>query len=365
MLKGFGTAGQDRLRKASVLIVGAGGLGCPALQYLAAAGVGIIGIVDFDVVELTNLQRQTLFTVEDIEKPKATTAAEKLSLLNPDVQSVVYQTRLSTANALEIIDGFDIVIDGTDNFATRYMINDACVLLRKTLVYGSVLRFEGQVGVLNFIDKNGNATAGYRDLFPLPPSPGTIPSCSDAGVLGVLPGIIGTMQASEAIKMITGIGKPLINTILSYNALENLFYEFHIPPVKNKGVSLPKTTGEFKNFNYDWFCGNIRQHLEISPEEFEILRKNNDITVIDVREFGELPFVNEFPHVQLPLSEFENGITKLNLKEKVVLFCKSGHRSLTALNILLEKYPHCQARNLSGGIETWKRLHGFHKTSSS
>ncbi len=356
LLNGFGITGQEKLHHSRVLMIGAGGLGCPALQYLAAAGVDTIGILDFDVVELTNLQRQTLFNVDDIGKYKAQTAAEKLMKFNPDIEFIVHQTKIESANAVEIISGYDIVIDGTDNFATRYLVNDACVLLHKPLVYGSVLRYEGQAGVFNLRASDENYSANYRDLFPEPPRPETVPSCNEAGVLGVLPGIIGTMQATEAIKIITGIGTPLSNKILSCNVMENLFYEFEITPSKQKNQFVPKTIEEFKQFNYEWFCGNTHQHLEISPTEFEILRKESDITVIDVRELGELPFVDEFPHVQLPLSEFEDEITKLNLKERVVLFCKSGHRSLTALNILLRKYPHCKAYNLKGGITAYKKF---------
>lgn len=355
MLKEFGITGQRKLLKARVLVVGAGGLGCPALQYLAAAGVGTIGIVDFDVVELTNLQRQTLFAVDDIGKPKASVAAEKLKRFNPDVHLVVYQTKLEPANAVEIIEGYDVVVDGTDNFTTRYLVNDACVLLHKPLIYGSVLRFEGQVGVFNFKDKNGDYSANYRDLFPQPPKPETVPSCNEAGVLGVLPGIIGVMQATEVIKIITGIGTPLSNKIISYSALNNMFYEFDIAPAKHKNKSFPKTIEELKRFNYEWLCGIGHQRNEITPAEFDILREKEAITVIDVREQKEYPIVDEFYSLQIPMSAFEDGITDLDFRNKIVLFCKSGQRSLKALNILLEKYPKCQAYSLSGGIIAWKK----------
>ena len=222
-LKEIGQLGQEKITHAKVLMIGAGGLGCPALQYLAAAGVGTIGIVDFDVIEMSNLQRQILYTVDDIGQSKAITAAKKLSLLNPEIIIDVYNVQITNNNALEILENYDIIIDGSDNFATRYLINDACVLLDKPLIYGAVLRFEGQIGVFNLADETTNSKTNYRDLFPKPPDLDSSISCNDVGVLGVIPGIIGTMQATEALKIITGIGKSLTNKIISYNALENTF----------------------------------------------------------------------------------------------------------------------------------------------
>lgn len=353
-LKGFGTAGQDKLFEAKVLVIGAGGLGCPALQYLTAAGVGTIGIVDFDMVELINLQRQILYSVEDIGKPKALTSAKKLGSLNTYVQFEVFQTKLEPSNALKIIKSFDVIIDGTDNFATRYLANDACVLLNKPYIYGAVLRFEGQVGVFSLSDKITGIKTNYRDLFPNPPKPETVPSCNEAGVLGVLPGIIGTMQATEAIKIITGIGEPLCNKIISYNALNNLFYEFSVSPYA-KNFGMPTTKKEFENFNYEWFCGTEKKPDEISVEEFDEMRKKKNLTVIDVRETDELPVVNEFNHLQIPLSSFENDFDKIKIKYTIILFCQSGIRSQAALKILKEKYPDCIAYSLRGGIVEWKK----------
>ncbi len=358
VLKEFGTAAQEKLFRAKVLVVGAGGLGCPALQYLSAAGVGYIGIVDFDKVELTNLQRQVLFTVDDIGKPKAKVAAEKLKLFNPEIQFSVYEEKLGTANALEIIGEYDIVIDGTDNFATRYLVNDACVLLGKPLVYGAVLRFEGQVGVFNYPDKDGSPGVNYRDLFPQPPEPSTVPSCNEAGVLGILPGIIGTMQAAEAIKIITGIGRPLSNIIVSYNLLNNIYFECMVSSAGNNDINFPKSKAAFKSFNYEWFCGNTHHSGEISPEEFDELRKNENVSIIDVREKDELPVIDEFPVTQIPLSRFELGVSAIAEKNKIVLICKSGKRSLSALKLLTERYPDCIAYSLKGGIDAWKmKLH--------
>ena len=353
-LKELGTAGQNKLFRAKVLVVGAGGLGCPALQYLAAAGVGTIGIVDFDFVELSNLQRQTLYSVEDIGKSKAVIAAGKLSLHNPDVQFQIHDLKLDSKNALGFFNEYDIVLDGTDNFSTRYLINDACVLLDKPLVYGAVLRFEGQVGVFNFPDKN-NCKTNYRDLFPKPPVPGTVPSCNEAGVLGVLPGIIGTLQAAETIKLITGIGEPLCNKILSYNLLNNLFYEFNISPVENKTESYPKNETEFVNFDYDWFCGVVHDPIEISVKEFDSLRNQEVINIIDVREEGELPVVNEFSFTQIPLSRFDVSSAEPFVQKSIVVFCQSGKRSLKAAKMIKEKFSGCKVFSLEGGIEAWKK----------
>jgi len=355
VLKEFGTEGQDKLFQAKVLVVGAGGLGCPALQYLSAAGVGTIGIIDFDVIELTNLQRQTLYSVEDLGKPKAATAAGKLKSFNPDILFPVYNVKLETKNALEIIDEYDVIIDGSDNFATRYLVNDACVLLNKPLVYGAVLRFEGQVGVFNLTDQETGCMTNYRDFFPQPPLPSSVPSCNEAGVLGVLPGIIGTMQAAEAIKVITGIGKPLCNKIVSYNLLNNLFYEFSISPAKEVNVNIPKTKLAFLNFNYEWFCGAIDEPLEISPEEFDKLRLKEKINIIDVREIDELPVVVEFLFTQIPLSSFEEAIAEISIDNRIVIFCQTGKRSLAAVKMLTEKFPACMAYSLQGGVEAWKK----------
>ncbi len=355
LLKEFGEKGQDRLLKAKVLVVGAGGLGCPALQYLTAAGTGTIGIVDFDIVDITNLHRQVLYTTEDIGKPKASTAVEKLKKLNPDVTFLTYNVQLQAGNALEIISNFDIVIDGSDNFSTRYLVNDACVLLNKPLVYGAILRFEGQVGVFNLLDKDTNIKTNYRDLFPIPPAPGSTPSCSEAGVLGVLPGLIGVMQVTECIKIITGIGKPLTNTILSYNCLSNQFYEFAVSRYEKGHSLIPKTAAEFHNFDYDWFCGTGRNSNEISSREFDTLRLEESITIIDVREKDELPLVTEFIHTQIPLSIFEETLSDISVNGKIIIFCQSGKRSLKAVKMLMEKYPGVTTWSLEGGIEAWKK----------
>jgi len=363
VLKEFGTVAQDKLFQSKVLVVGAGGLGCPALQYLAAAGVGTIGIIDFDVIELTNLQRQTLYNVEDIGKPKAETAAQKLKLFNPDIQFPVYNLKLEPKNALEIIENFDLVIDGSDNFPTRYLVNDACVLLNKPLVYGAVLRFEGQLGVFNLTDNETDSLTNYRDIFPKPPLPSSVLSCNQAGVLGVLPGIIGTMQAAEAIKIITGIGKPLCNKMVTYSLLNNLFYEFSISAAKEKNTAFPKTKSEFLNFDYEWFCGAAHESNEITIVEFEVLRRKEKITIIDIREKGELPLVDEFLFTQIPLSQFEEAVSTISKTNKTVIFCQMGKLSRAAVKLLTEKFPTCQAYSLKGGVEALKKH--YHKSAQT
>lgn len=353
LLKEFGEIAQEKLLKAKVLVIGAGGLGCPALQYLAAAGIGSIGIVDFDVVDISNLQRQILYTTADVGKSKAITAAQRLNALNPEIQIQTFYFQITPANALELISAYDLVIDGSDNFATRYLVNDACVLLDKPLVYGAVLRFEGQVGVFNLADKESKIKTNYRDLFPEPPDSSSTLSCSEAGVLGVLPGIIGTMQATEAIKIISGVGKPLCNKIISYNALHNSFYDFDIFPASKKTILYPESEAEFLNFNYEWFCNSNAGIAEISADEFNAMRANEKITLIDVRENGETPLVNEFPFTSIPLSEFEGLVPTISPLNKIIVFCKSGKRSLKAVKILKEKLPECTAYSLKGGIEAW------------
>lgn len=351
-LKEIGQMGQDKIAKGKVLVIGAGGLGCPALQYLAAAGVGTIGIIDFDVVELSNLQRQILYSVDDIGKSKAITAAKKLEVFNPEITIKSYNFQVTNKNALEILEGYDIIIDGSDNFSTRYLVNDACMLLDKPLIYGAVLRFEGQIGVFNLAKNETQIKTNYRDLFPKPTDLASSISCNDVGVLGVIPGIIGTMQATEALKIITGVGKPLANTIISYNALDNSFYDFEI--VANPTLDFPKTKAAFLDYNYDWFCNSNLKVEKISIEEFETLRMQEKITIIDVREIGELPIVDEFPFTAIPLSEFENSISHIDTENKVVVFCKSGQRSQKAVKVLIEKFPDSEVFSLEGGIENWK-----------
>lgn len=354
-LKEFGVASQIKLFDAKVLIIGAGGLGCPALQYLAAAGIGTIGIVDFDVVDISNLQRQILYTTDDIGKSKVKTAAERIKLLNPDIQINSLNLKIKNTNALEIISEYDLVIDGSDNFSTRYLINDACVLLNKPFIYGAVLRFEGQVGVFNFEENNSNIKTNYRDLFPEPPVENTILSCNEAGVLGVVPALIGTMQATEAIKIITGIGKPICNKIISYNVLNNEMHEFEIFSDEKSKSKMPKNEKEFLAFNYDWICGVSHVSNEISAENFDLLIAGKEITVIDVRELNELPIVSEFPNIKIPMNELEEKISELKIADTIVVFCQSGIRSLNAVKIINKIIPNASVSSLQGGIAEWKK----------
>ena len=357
LLKEFGERGQKKLQEAKVLVIGAGGLGCPVLQYLTAAGVGTIGIVDFDVVDISNLHRQILYTVGDIGKSKAETAAKKLNALNPDIEIQTFNLKLDNQTTFKIISCYDLVIDGSDNYSTRYLVNDACVLLNKPLVYGAVLRFEGQVGVFNIPDNEAGIKTNYRDLFPYPPDTGSALSCNEAGVLGVVPGIIGTMQATEALKIITGIGEVLYNQIISYNILSNAFYNFSVSPNMERPTLLPKSKTEFLNYNYDWFCGIHQSNNEISVEEFDALLSKENVSIIDVREKNELPSISEFEFTQIPMSEFEKGISSIESSGTIVVFCQTGKRSAKAVKHLNEIISDCKAFSLAGGIVAWKKHH--------
>jgi len=353
LLKGFGLEGQLKLLQAKVLVVGAGGLGCPALQYLVAAGVGTIGIVDEDIVSITNLHRQILFTVDDIGLPKSSTAKERLAKLNPEISITAYNERLTTNNALAIIKDYDIVIDATDNFYSRYLINDACVLLDKPIVYGAVSQFEGQVAILNYHSTTSIASANYRDLFPKPPIDGEVLNCAEAGVLGVLPGIIGSMQASETIKLITGIGKPLVNTVLTYHSLTNQMYEIEIVANPSTRFLLPVNEADFIKMDYEWFCASPINKLEISIENFNRMANSADVEIIDVRELGESPIPTDINYFQIPLSQLNKNLAAIK-KETIVVFCQSGKRSLQAAQILFDTFGETKIiYSLKGGITEW------------
>jgi len=324
ILSEIGQKGQDKLSKAKVLVVGAGGLGCPVLQYLAAAGIGTLGIIDFDIVEESNLQRQILFGSSSIGKNKAILAKQRLTDLNNTITINAYPKKLTHKNALGLFKNYDIIIDGTDNFATRYLINDASIITNKPLVYGAIYKFEGQVSVFNYQN-----SASYRCLFPTPPKEGTIPNCSETGVLGVLPGIIGSMQANEVLKIILGLGNVLSGKLLCYNALNNQTTtliinksEAEINKVLLKKESFYKTIEEL---NCDFYIP------EISIEE---AFKKKNIQFIDVREHDELPKVEALNPIYIPLSELENSLDKIDSKKEKVIFCQVGIRSKTAVSIL-------------------------------
>jgi len=348
-LKDFGYEGQQKLADAKVLVIGAGGLGCPVLQYLTAAGVGTIGLVDDDVVSLSNLQRQVLYTTEDIGRAKASVAGLKLQQLNPDITINSFKMLVNSSNALELINDYDIVIDCTDNFAARYLINDACFLLDKPLIFGAVYQYEGQVAVFNVADSNGSKT-NYRNLFATPPDPLEVADCNEAGVLGVLPGIIGIMQATEAIKLLTGIGEALINKLLTYSMLYYSNFIIDITANESANNTIPRNETEFKATDYNWLCGMSSRSIE-DLEANVFLKKINleDTIVIDVRETGELPKAN-FPNLNIPLSAFSEKISEIG-GHNIILFCQSGKRSLKAGQLLVEKFGISRKiSHLKGGI---------------
>lgn len=365
LLPEIGTAGQEKLKGAKVLVIGAGGLGCPALLYLTAAGVGEIGIIDFDKIEDSNLQRQVLYYAEDVGKPKAQIAAEKLSRQNPFIKFNCYPVQINNQNALDIISEYDVIIDGTDNFATRYLVNDACVLLNKPLVYGSIYKFEGQVSVFNYTDSYTNLGPTYRCLFPEPPKPGSTPNCSEIGVLGVLPGIIGTFQATEAIKIITGIGKSLSGKLLLVDALAMNFSVIEIS--RNNGWinAAPQNREEFLKTDYEYFCGNKEPKSlinTVSVNEFKLMLENNaDIQIIDVREPYEYPQIDDFSCTQIPLAELTEKAHLISKDKKVVVFCKSGARSKRAIELLERDFGFTNLYNLKGGVMEWINLQSVTK----
>lgn len=354
ILPGFGEPAQQALAQASVLVIGAGGLGCPALQYLVAAGVGTIGIADGDTVSLDNLHRQILFNTADIGKNKAEAAAIHLKKLNPDITIQVFAKNVNTQNLLGLLSSYEMIVDGTDNFAARYMINDACVLMKRILVYGAVSRFEGQVAVFNYPSITNERRTNYRDLFPEPPNESEVLNCADAGVIGVLPGIIGTMQASEIIKLVTGIGTPLINQLLTFNVLNNQIYTVKISARQHTVAEMPLTTEMFEQTNYAWLCGASVDLNEIDAETFDRYIQQSGIDVVDVRESNEMPVINEFQHCHMPLATIKVAAEQLK-NDTVVVFCQSGKRSQQAAKWLAAHFTHTKRiYSLRGGIVAWK-----------
>ena len=349
-----GIDGQKRLKAAHVLLVGAGGLGSPLALYLAAAGVGHIGIVDFDVVDVTNLQRQILHGTKDIGRAKVASARERIADINPFVELTTYETALTSQNALGIIEKYDLVADGTDNFPARYLVNDACVMLGKPNVYGSVFRFEGQASV--FSTKDGPC---YRCLFPEPPPPGTVPSCAEGGVLGVLPGLIGTIQATEAIKLILGIGEPLVGRLLLVDALGAQFRTVKVR--KNPACPACGTHEITELIDYDEFCGMKPEAgsrkpedtmPEITPLELAERLRAGDIDLIDVREPHEWDIAH-IPGARLiPLGNLPAAVPSLDRTRDIVVQCRSGVRSGRAVR-LLQAAGFTRVRNLAGGILRW------------
>lgn len=337
----FGEAGQQKLLDAKVLVVGAGGLGSPILYYLTAAGVGTIGIVEDDVVSLSNLQRQILFTSDEIGKPKIRQAEQRLKVLNPDVDFQLFSERLTSENALRVISEFDVVIDATDNFPTRYLINDACVILNKPFVFGAIHRFEGQVAVLNV---NGSAT--YRDIFPSPPPPEVAPNCAEAGVLGVMAGLIGSYQTLETIKLLTGLGDLLTNKLMLIDALSGKSRTIKVKP-------LPDTPKIMQLIDYEQFCGvkiESGNAKEIDFKEFiEWQKEGKDFQLIDVRETHEYVMSN-INGENMPLTNLSAHVEKISRTKPVILHCQAGSRSQKAIQLLTDAYGFTNLINLSGGI---------------
>ncbi|APZ47595.1 dinucleotide-utilizing protein [Polaribacter reichenbachii] len=334
ILDKIGEKGQLKLKQAKVLVIGAGGLGCPVLQYLTAAGVGTIGIIDDDVVDQSNLQRQILYTIDDIGVSKALTASKRLSKLNPFVKFDVYQEQLTRENAVSLFEKYDIIVDGSDNFSTRYLTNDASIITKKPLVYGAIFKFEGQVSVFNF-----NGSGSYRCLYPTPPKPNESPNCSEIGVLGVLPGIIGSFQANEVIKMICEIGEVLTNKVLIYDTLtmRQLTLKFE----KSEKESITKLEED-----YDFFCGIKSVKNEITIDEVE---KNIELyNLLDVREEYEHEDFN-IGGQNIPLSELDDRFDEVDIQKPIVVYCASGLRSKKAIDILKENNKNIILINLKNG----------------
>jgi len=339
ILEGFGEQAQKKLDSAKVLVVGAGGLGVPVLQYLNAMGIGMLGIVDQDVISLSNLHRQVLYAENEVGKSKVKTAIEKLQNQNKDTKLVVHDTFLTRDNALEIIKDYDVVIDASDNFPTRYLINDACVILKKAFVYGALHAFEGQVSVFNF---NGGPT--YRCLFPKMPDPDEVPNCNDNGVLGVLPGIIGNFQALETVKLLTGIGNSLSGKLLLYNALDQSILKV------NLSLSSENLNIETLQTSYDHSCGDLIE--TISSSEFQKLQEKNSLQVIDVRTTEEFQNFHLENSKHIPLAEIEKEMKKIKFDQPAFFICQSGIRSLKAIQKIQNLNPTAKLINVSGGIQS-------------
>jgi adenylyltransferase/sulfurtransferase len=347
VLPGFGEEAQAKLRAGKVMVVGAGGLGCPVLQYLAAAGVGTIGIIDHDQVSLSNLQRQVLYSIDDIGKSKAETACRKLLVLNPTIQIRSISKKIDTTNALELLKEYDLVVDCTDNFPTRYLLNDGCVLLNIPLVYGSIFRYEGQVSVFNY-----NQGSTYRDLYSQPPDPNTVPSCEEGGVLGVLAGIIGSLQANEAIKILTNYAEPLSGKLLLLDSatLETLLIAI---PNKNERKSIKHL------IDYDDFCKpTIKTQntmKEVTVQELKELKdKGADFQLIDVREPHEVD-ICEIGGELIPQAEIPDNVDRISKDKQVIIHCRSGARSGNMVKWLENNHGFTNLYNLKGGILAWAK----------
>ncbi|MEZ4883574.1 MAG: molybdopterin-synthase adenylyltransferase MoeB [Chitinophagales bacterium] len=353
----FNIEGQRKLKAAKVLVIGSGGLGSPLLLYLTAAGVGTIGIVDFDVVDDSNLQRQVLFSVDNVGQPKVEAAKKRLETLNPHINFILHNQRLTSDNALEIFKDYDLVADGTDNFPTRYLVNDACVLLGKPNVYASIFRFEGQVSVFNYTDENGEAGPNYRDLFPEPPPAELVPNCSEGGVIGVLPGIIGSMQALEVIKVITGVGKTLSGRLFLYDAATFETRTLKVRRSKNNPLTGENPT-QTSLIDYVEFCdvklpgANLEEKpvKEVTVKNLQsLIKKGIDFQLIDVREPYEYEIVNIEGEL-IPLGQIAENVHRIARDKQVIIHCRSGKRSADAIRELEKITDFDNLYNLKGGV---------------
>lgn len=352
-LPDFNLPDQIKLKEAKILIVGCGGLGAPIIQYLAAAGVGLMGLVDHDNVDLSNLQRQTLFKTGDVGKNKALIAAEYVNNLNPNVHTQIISNYLDSTNAMEIISSYDMIIDGTDNLPTRYLLNDASIFAGIPLVHGSIYRYEGHVAVFNFKIENDHFSSNYRDLFPEPPPPSMVPSCAEGGVLGVLPGMVGTIMASESLKIIRGHTPALVDKLMIIDAETLNFRKIKI----NKRTDNPLTgddPGIHNLIDYEKFCqGPLSAINEISPKKLEEWKcDEKEVILIDVREENEYLHSN-ITETNIPLSGFKQKWQEIPLDKTVIFYCQSGKRSKKAIAFLNEKGWKGRAVNLKGGLEAY------------
>lgn len=349
-LREIGVAGQEKLKGAKVLVIGAGGLGSPSILYLAAAGVGTIGIVDFDKVDISNLQRQVLFDTADVGVPKAEAAAKRLRALNPDINVIAHQVDLRAHNVLDIFKGYDLILDGTDRFATRYLVNDACVILGKPLVSAAIHRFEGQA--LTYLPDRGPC---YRCLFPEPPTDGLVPNCAEAGVLGVLPGVLGTIQATEAIKLITGIGEPLIGRLLTYDAMEMRFGEFNLSRRRDCAACGDHPT-IVEPQDPPELCGidNLQAVRRLSARELHAALSDQALVIVDVRETHEFAAGHLPNSLHIPVAQLATRLHELPPARTLVFICRSGARSLTACAIA-SRAGVSSVAHLEGGLLAWAR----------
>lgn len=350
ILPEFGAEGQQKLKNSSVMIIGAGGLGVPVLQYLTAAGVGRIGIIDQDNVELSNLHRQVIYTEREVDLPKAQLAKEKMIALNSEIQIDAFERKLTSENAIDLLKNYNLIVDCTDNFPTRYLVNDACVLLDKPLIYGAIFRFEGQVSVFNY-----NNGPNYRDLYPDPPKPGEVPNCEEGGVLGVLPGVIGSLQAIEAVKIIASIGETLSGKLLLFDAKSSttqiLKYKARADnPISGKQPTITQL------IDYEEFCGvkiNIANSEQITARKLkDWLENGKDFQLIDIREADEYA-IHNINGENIPLSKIKTETHRIEDEIPVVLMCQTGKRSLSVLQFLKMEHDFDNLLNLKGGLKAY------------